>query len=115
MRKRIQYFEESVHPCTCFEQPAEVVQNLQLTFNVGRLSLVFTLGVNKARENCKYKFNDDLFQEIYMFLWPWAVRALLFRSMMMSFLHRKESTFHFAENTNFKLSYIVKCVETECC
>ena len=40
-------------------------------------------------------------------------QALLFRSML-SFLHRKESTFHFAENTNFKLSYIVKCVETEC-
>lgn len=31
-------------------------------------------------------------------------QALLFRSMI-SFLHRKESTFHFAENTNFKLSY----------
>lgn len=58
-----------------FEQPAEVVQNFQLTLNVGRLSLVFTLGVNKARENCKYKFNDDFFQEIYIFLWPWAVRA----------------------------------------
>ena len=90
-----------------FEQPAEVVQNFQLTLNVGRLSLVFTLGVNKARENCKYKFNDDFFFRKYTsFCGPGRLgqQALLFHSMM-SFLHRKESTFHFAENTNFILSY----------
>lgn len=45
-------------------------------------------------------------------------QTLLFRSMMsfpklLSFA--PQSTIHFAENTNLKLSYIVMCVETECC
>ena len=70
------------------------------------------------------KFNDDLSREIYIFLWPRPVRRATSLLVIISqhdefskssrLLHRKVH-FILLKIQILNLSYIVKCIEKECC
>ena len=70
------------------------------------------------------KFNDDLSREIYIFLWPRAVRpatSLLVIISQHDEFSKSSRLFHgkvhfiLLKIQILNLSYIVKCIETECC
>ena len=101
------------HHCTRFEQSVEVVKFL-LALNEGRLSLLLLFGVDKASEDSKYKFNDDLSWnqcEINIFLRsegnkPYFAVWWVFQNSCWFDMIRTAIASHLAEGKIVKLSEI---------